>query len=210
VELEKLRAVFGYEAGAWETASGLYLDALADLPPDLLSEAVSETIRMAGPDDHFPRPGVLRGVVRDRFEHRREQAKREEHGGRDEGWPSWLREIWGPELQGQIAGKLALAEQERIVEESRLRLAQVSQLMREHGLNADQAWRVWAGGMAQPGEPMTLGSLEEPLRRVREALGVIAATPSYEDPEALRQGRVELGLEEDVFVETNTAPGGSR
>jgi hypothetical protein len=49
----------------------------------------------------------------------------------------------------------------------------------------------------------------DPVSDVRRELG-ITATPSYEDPEALRRGRVELGLDEDVFVETNAAPGGSR
>jgi hypothetical protein len=34
----------------------------------------------------------------------------------------------------------------------------------------------------------------DPVAAVREALGV-TATPSYEDPEALRRGRIELGLE---------------
>jgi hypothetical protein len=48
------------------------------------------------------------------------------------------------------------------------------------------------------------------IRRYHDENG-ITATPSYEDPVALHRGRVELGLEEDVFAETkNTAPGGSR
>jgi hypothetical protein len=50
--------------------------------------------------------------------------------------------------------------------------------------------------------------------QINAAMGVSATErkpPAYEDPEALRRGRVELGLEEDVFAETkNTAPGGSR
>jgi hypothetical protein len=34
------------------------------------------------------------------------------------------------------------------------------------------------------------------MRAVAKALGV-TATPSYEDPEALRRGRIELGLEDE-------------
>lgn len=199
VELEKLRAVFGYEAGAWATASGLYLDALADMPPDLLSEAVSETIRVAGPDDHFPRPGVLREFVRERLSHRREQARREALGAHDESWPKWLAEIWGPEPQGSAARNQAFIAEEERNKQSRMRLAQVWQLMCDHGLTADQAWRVWSGAKAVPGEPITPGSLEEPLKRVLAALGVTATErkpPRYEDPEELHQARVELGLEQ--------------
>jgi hypothetical protein len=49
--------------------------------------------------------------------------------------------------------------------------------------------------------------------QINAAMGVSATErkpPAYEDPDALRRGRVELGLEEDVFAETNAAPGGSR
>jgi hypothetical protein len=35
------------------------------------------------------------------------------------------------------------------------------------------------------------------MRAVAKALGV-TATPSYEDPEALRRGRIELGLEPEL------------
>jgi hypothetical protein len=198
VELEKLRAVFGYEAGAWETAAPLYLDALGDLPYDMLADAVSTSIRMASKGDFFPRPGALRALVADSLELRRDQARREDKSGRDEEeWPSWLREIWGPLPQGRVERNKAFSYEEQRRIESSKRLAEVSRLVREYGYTADQAWRVWAGGIAQPGPPMASESFDAPLQRVRDALGVTATerkSPKYEDPEELRKAADALGL----------------
>src|SRR5437667_4431088 len=58
VELEKLRAVFGYNEDSWRIALPLYIEALGDLPYDLLRDAVANAIRMAGPQDRFPKPGT--------------------------------------------------------------------------------------------------------------------------------------------------------
>jgi len=110
VELEKLRAVFGYAADAWKTASELYIDALTGLPHDLLTEAVSQCIRMAGPDDRFPRPGQIRALVSERLEIRKEQARRDRPRNDGEAWPAWLSDLWGPEPGGPIKRNQALAE----------------------------------------------------------------------------------------------------
>ena len=173
VELEKLRAVFGYEAGAWETAAPLYLDALADLPYDLLSDAVSQSIRMAGPDDHFPKPGQIRAMIREGLELRRDQAHRESRQGRDEeAWPAWLRDIWGTEPEGPIKRREALEEQER----KRL----------------EPIWR-------EPPPPLP-EQFESDFKQIAESLGV---KPRYEDPEELRRARVELGLEGGSLLHHN-------
>ncbi len=190
--------MFGYESGAWETAVPLYLDALSDLPYDMLADAVSASIRMASTGDFFPRPGQLRGLVSDRLELRQSQARAESKQGRDEEeWPGWLREIWGPLPQARVARNEAFrAEVEKRVATTK-RISEVSRLMREHGYSADQAWRIWAGGIPQPAEPVSPESLEGPLQRVRQALGVTAAeqkVPRHEDPEELRKAAAELGL----------------
>jgi hypothetical protein len=197
VELEKLRAVFGYDMAAWRTAAGLYIEALRDLPYDLLREAVAVCIRTAGPGDHFPKPGAIRATVHDVLEVRKARLKRAQTPKHDEEWPKWLEEIWGRLPQGRIDRNLALvaAQQKKIA--STQRLAEVSRLMREHGYTVDQAWLVWAGGVAQPGEPMTPGSLAKPLERVRQAMGVSATerkVPKHEDPEELRKAAIELGI----------------
>lgn len=75
VELEKLRAVFGYEEGAWKTAAGLYLDALADIPLDLLMGAVQTCIRHG--EDRFPKPRQLRDLVADSLKLRHDQLAAE-------------------------------------------------------------------------------------------------------------------------------------
>ena len=198
VELEKLRSVFGYESGAWETAVPLYLDALADLPYDMLADAVSASIRLASTGDFFPRPGQLRALVSDRLELRRSQARSESKQGRDEEeWPDWLRDIWGPLPEGRRARNESLAYETQKRIESTRRLAKVCRLMREHGYNADQAWRVFAGGMAQPSEPVSSESFEGPLQRVRDAFGVTATeskTPKHEDDEEVRKAARELAI----------------
>jgi len=97
VELEKLRAVFGYRA--WQTAVGLYMDALADLPADLLREAVSLRIRRARDGDHFPKPGELRAIVEDELQSRLRRLE-EQTNAEAERWPQWLADIWGPVPDG--------------------------------------------------------------------------------------------------------------
>lgn len=56
-ELQKLRAIFGYEADRWKTAVGLYFDALADLPITSLRAAVMSLIRN---NKFFPMPAEIR------------------------------------------------------------------------------------------------------------------------------------------------------
>ncbi len=102
VELENLRAVFGYEETAWATASGIYIDALSDIPHDLLAYAVATYCRLAGPEDRFPKPGQLRFLVSDRLDGRKRDAQRERHPPSTESWPDWLADLWGPEPQGPI------------------------------------------------------------------------------------------------------------
>lgn len=116
VELEKLRAVFGYEEGAWKTAVGLYMDALADLPHDLLAAAVITTIQTAGAEDRFPKPGQLRALALDGLEARKSAVRREESRasravGREE-WPKWLEELWGPLPDGPRKRNEAMAVQQ--------------------------------------------------------------------------------------------------
>jgi hypothetical protein len=119
IELEKLRSVFGYEETAWATAAELYIDALSDVPYDLLAEAVTATIRMAGPNDRFPKPGQLRGLVSDRLEGRRRDAHREKHPS-SEAWPDWLSDLWGPEPLGPIARAVAGKHRDDSLHESAL------------------------------------------------------------------------------------------
>jgi hypothetical protein len=100
VELEKLRSVFGHEARAWETAAGLYMDALADLPCDLLQAAVALYIKRATAADRFPKPGDLRAIIVDQLQARRARFIECQE---DPAWPKWLEEIWGPSPEGPIA-----------------------------------------------------------------------------------------------------------
>jgi hypothetical protein len=145
VELEKLRSVFGYEASAWRTAAELYIDALADLPYDLLAEAVSTMIRTAGPDSRFPKPGELRGLIADRLDGRKDAAKRERNP-KAEAWPDWLREIWGPEHQGPNARRAAIEKRDSDRADDYRRVDQVSALMRRHGYDRKPGWERWLDG----------------------------------------------------------------
>jgi hypothetical protein len=115
IELQKLRAVFGYEEAAWKVAAPLYLEALGDMPADLLTEAVATYIRMG--EDRFPKPRQLRELVGDRIEARKDAVRTEEyrersHAGQGE-WPSWLEELWGPWPHGPMARRQAIEARER-------------------------------------------------------------------------------------------------
>jgi hypothetical protein len=199
VELEKLRAVFGYDMEAWHTAAGLYIEALSDLPYDLLRDAVAVCIRTAGPGDHFPKPGAIRATVNDVLGARRARLKRAQVPRDEDEWPDWLRTIWGPLPQGRRERNEAIAcEAQKRIDSSK-RLLEVSNLMSKHGYSIDQAWKVWAGGMVPPSQ----ASLDDGFKQIARALGAKATEqrkPKHEDLEELRRGRVELGLEggEDV------------
>ena len=166
IELERLRSVFGYEAAAWETAAPLYLDALADLPYDLLTNAVANSIRMAGIGDRFPRPGQLRALIAESLELRRDQGRRESRLGREEEeWPGWLGDIWGPPPEGPLKRREALAEHER------KRLAPIWRPPLKEGV----------GSFVSVGEALGVSATE---RKV----------PKHEDPAELRKAAIELGI----------------
>lgn len=115
VALHRLRAIFGYEEGAWKVAFPLYLEALGDLPGDLLAEAVGIHIRTG--EERFPKPAQLRSLVDEQLAGRREAVQREmRRERRSEGrerWPDWLRELWGPEPEGPIARRNAIAARQK-------------------------------------------------------------------------------------------------
>lgn len=69
------KAGFSYPAG-WDRESvKIYINALADVPLDLLQDAVEEWIR--GPEDFFPRAGRLRALVAEELARRRRAWQRE-------------------------------------------------------------------------------------------------------------------------------------
>jgi hypothetical protein len=76
--LDKAGRVFGYPAGfADEATAGIWLDALSDIPPDLLREAVDRYINMPSLEARwFPRPGQLRALVLEELEERRNDLRR--------------------------------------------------------------------------------------------------------------------------------------
>lgn len=51
----------------WETSSAIYVEALADLPPDLLATAVQQCIRTCR---FFPKPAELRNAIADELAER--------------------------------------------------------------------------------------------------------------------------------------------
>ena len=76
VELEKLRAVFSPDAARWATMVPLYLDALGDLPADLLHEAVLRCIRHH--QRFMPTPAEIRAQISSDLEHRRWMRDRDD------------------------------------------------------------------------------------------------------------------------------------
>jgi hypothetical protein len=58
----------------WETAAALYVEALADIPPELLAKAVQHAI-VSNP--YFPKPADLRASIADELGHYRWQRERE-------------------------------------------------------------------------------------------------------------------------------------
>lgn len=69
------KAGFAYPAG-WDAQSvSIYIQALSDMPLDLLQSAVEQWIRSA--EDFYPRPGRLRAVVAEELEMRRRAWDRE-------------------------------------------------------------------------------------------------------------------------------------
>lgn len=55
----------------WATAAPIYLKALADIPPDLLTKAVAE---MIATNQYFPKPAELRNAIADELADRRRAA----------------------------------------------------------------------------------------------------------------------------------------
>jgi hypothetical protein len=47
----------------------------------------------------------------------------------------------------------------------------------------------------------TRNAMEKSLANLRESLGLPPERPAYEDPEVLRQARIELGLESSLVEE---------
>lgn len=161
--LQQLRAVFGYEEEAFRIAAPLYLDALGDLPPDLLAEAVAHTIRMATAEDRFPKPGTLRALVTEQFEGRREAAAQErrqyQRAAEREEWPAWLAALWGPWPEGPRSRRLAIEQRAE----------------RQHGASE---WRdANPDHLKHSGRPDATAAADaarDALRRVRESLGCTA------------------------------------
>jgi hypothetical protein len=58
----------------WATAVPLYVEALADIPPELLAKAVS--LAISG-NPFFPKPAELRASIADELEHHRWRQQRE-------------------------------------------------------------------------------------------------------------------------------------
>lgn len=70
--LDKLGRVFGYPRGWDEVTAGIWIDALAGIPADLLHESVARYI--SDPDinrRYFPQPGQLRALIIDDLRFRR-------------------------------------------------------------------------------------------------------------------------------------------
>jgi hypothetical protein len=114
VELQKLKAIFGYwSEGAWKTAALIYMNAWKDLPPDLLRRAVADYITTAKAETRFPKPGDIRAIVGEELQHRRLRAADEAEAA----WPKWLEDIWGPAPEGpakRAAEIAAMRERSRI------------------------------------------------------------------------------------------------
>ncbi len=178
VELQKLRAVFGYEETAWQVAADLYFDALADVPYDLLAYAVATYIRLAGSDTRFPKPGQLRFLVSDRLSDRQRDAARASRQPQTEEWPEWLADLWGPAPAGPIKRAAAGKAQEDAYHEAAL--------WRQHGRPLlPQGMKVsdWiASGMP------------EEIRGQRVQFAGRSGRPPISEAEAMRQLREELGV----------------
>lgn len=66
-----------FPPGDWKLALPLYVEALSDLPLDLLRDAIRLWIRG---NPNFPRPSELRAMVRDEFDRRRARERIEMTG----------------------------------------------------------------------------------------------------------------------------------
>jgi len=86
--LDKAGRVFGYPAGFAddEVTAGIWLDALSDIPADLLKDAVDRYINMPSLEARwFPRPGQLRALALEEMEERRADLRRLDRQSVDQG-----------------------------------------------------------------------------------------------------------------------------
>jgi hypothetical protein len=118
--LDKAGRVFGYPQ-SWfcadgegdDITAGIWLDALADIPLDLLADAVDRYINAVPPNRWFPKPGELRALCAEELQARRAGVQR----------------------------RLRTVETFRISEsrlpkwESRMTVEELAELHREHGLD---------------------------------------------------------------------------
>jgi hypothetical protein len=74
----------------------LYAEVLNDLPADVLADAARAHLRRSPAGKWFPKPCELIELARDAMEHRRWQLA----DARQDDWPDWLEEIWGPKPEG--------------------------------------------------------------------------------------------------------------
>jgi hypothetical protein len=122
--LDKAGRVFGYPQ-SWfcadgkgdDITAGIWLDALADIPLDLLADAVDRYINAVPPNRWFPKPGELRALCAEELQARRADVQR----------------------------RLPTVETFRITEsrsskwESRMTEEELAELHREHGLDQPAA-----------------------------------------------------------------------
>lgn len=81
--LDKAGRVFGYPQ-SWfcadgegdDITAGIWLDALADIPLDLLTDAVDRYINAVPPNWWFPKPGELRALCDEELQARRADGQR--------------------------------------------------------------------------------------------------------------------------------------
>lgn len=155
VALQRLRAVFGYEEEAWRVAGELYLEALADIPSDLLAEAVSAQIRIG--DGRFPKPAELRTFISEKLIDRQivleREERREARAEHRSDWPKWLEDLWGKAPDGQ-------AKRNEAIEAQKLRYAEAV------------AWRSQNHTAFAP-----LRKSEQSMQQIQDALG-LSSRPS--------------------------------
>jgi hypothetical protein len=110
-ELTRLVVVWRINPQQWRDMSVHYLEALAELPADVLHSAVSQLVRTAKSGDYFPRPGDILELCRDDMANRHALL---EHAKADaEAWPQWLADTWGPLPDGPRNRAAALRAAER-------------------------------------------------------------------------------------------------
>lgn len=97
-ELGRLVFAYGIPAERWKRIAVEWVDAVKHCPADLLDNAISQLIRKARTGDYFPRPGDILELINDELLAR--NAELDAVRSKEETWPRWLAELWGPEPEG--------------------------------------------------------------------------------------------------------------